>query len=236
MKSTPKQIPPDIVGYIRVSATNGAASLLGHSNDAVQEIAAKTVEKFHVQTHRKGPTIKNPRAWAYRVARNEAISWLRYEARHVPLDDAISDQNEHVLNGSLEKESGIRWSGIREREEVLQALPELFDWFEARVINELEPEDRLFYKLFFLDRWTEDQIATSLNISTKAVAQRWRRLLVRMRRKLVAELPEWDCGNELFIEAFQDPKSLGDLLCLIRLFVEEGIEAIKTILASFLDK
>ena len=232
-KNDPRIPPPDIVESVRQSARNGAASLLGHSReDVLEEMAANTVEKYLVQVQKLSRVIVNPRSWAYRVGRNEVNAWIAREARHVSLDDpsiSSDEQNSALLN---EREFHLRES-LHGQEEVLQALPELFDWFQDRVINQLEEDDRLFYERFYVDRCSEAQLAAAFKITPKAVAQRWRRLLVRMRRSLINELPKWNRGNELFIEAFKDPKSLVGLLCLIRLFVDQGVEAIRGIVESF---
>ena len=233
-KNDPRQPPPDIVGCVRMSAKNGAASLLGHSRqDVLEEMAAITVGKYLVQSQKLSRVIKNPRSWAYRVGRNEANAWIINEARHVSLDSTPISSDGQNPNDCQQEFPATKTISFGDQDEILQALPELFEWFQDRVINQLETEDRLFYEMFYVDHWSEARIAAELNISPKAVAQRWRRLLVRMRRSLVSELSNWEQGNELFSDAFKDPKSLGDLLCLVRLFIEQGFEAIRGIVESF---
>jgi DNA-directed RNA polymerase specialized sigma24 family protein len=239
-KNSPRVPPPDIVGCVRESARNGAAYLLGRSRkDVLEEIGDITVEKYLEHMQKSSRPISNPRSWAFKVGRNEANAWVVREQRFVSLDAAHPNHDEeNQSEGSFNRQEFL----VSEKpffggqEEILEALPELFEWFQVRVVDQLHNEDRLFYERYYVDRWSEGQIASELKISHKAVIQRWRRLLFRMRRGLLRELPNWNRGQELFGEAFHDPKSLADLLCLIRLFVEQGIDAIRGIVESFKGK
>jgi RNA polymerase sigma factor (sigma-70 family) len=229
--------PPEAFGEIRKSANNGAASLLGRARkDVLDDIAAATVEKYLANSQAETPIpILNIRAWAFKVGQNEARAVLVREQRHVPLELSRADREDGDSGDGLWGPNGASSDERRlvgEREEVLQALPELFSWFQHRVVARLDEEDRLFFERYYLDKWSETQIAAELHISEKSVAQRWRRLLLRLRKSVQRELPKWERGNELFGDAFRYRKSLADLLCLVRLFVEQGIEAVKAIVQS----
>lgn len=228
--------PPAEIQQIRESARNGAASILGNRPDVLDDIASSTVSKYLHQVVINGDhSIPNPRSWAFRVGRNEATAWRERERKQISLDAAPDngdglEAHERLLGiDNLSLNSPL----FGAKDEILQALPELFDWFQHHVVDELEDEDRRFYELYYIDKSSEEKIARELKISQKAVAQRWRRLLFRLRRRLLQELPGWERGNELFADAFRDPKSIGDLLCLISLFVKQGIDAIRGIIESF---
>lgn len=230
-----------LLGDVRRSALAGALSVIPVARvDVVDDIvswALVEVARRHEQIDiHGGKRILQPTAYAYRIAQREAVHWLEDEKKVVSLDVKPFQLNDSHSNGG-----GVSFSdfieGIIEpnlvlREELLEGLPELLGRFQQKIINLLQAEDKKFFELYFIKRLSVQEVADELGIFPKSVMQKWRRLLSALHESLLADLRTWPLGKELFLDVFQDFDRVAELLCLLRLFLEEGLDAVKALIES----
>jgi RNA polymerase sigma factor (sigma-70 family) len=223
---------------IRKSACAGAASVIARI-DVIEDIASWSllaIARRHGQPDSNGVIshIANPRAYAFRIARNEAQRWLKQENQNVSLDVApfengSPDDGERANDAILD---GIIEPNIVVRQEYIDALPELFERFREKVLDRLPEGDREFFHLYFIEKLPPDDLAKALGVQPKSLAQRWRRLLLGLHQGLVDELNSWSLGKELFYDILHDHDRIVEFLCLLRLFIQEGFDAVKDLIDS----
>jgi RNA polymerase sigma factor (sigma-70 family) len=221
---------------VRRSAYRGARSIIPNGrHDVIQDIVSWAL--LTIASRRANPKAKvilKPTSYAYRIARREALHWIQHEQKVISFEAIHAPNVEPINVGVSEKDiaEGIVEPAIVIRQELVEALPELFERFQEKVLGQLSDEDKRFFQLYFLDRLPQEKLAEALGVQPKSVIQRWRRLLISMHKGLLSELCSWALGRDLYFDILRDHDRAAEFLCLLRLFIQEGFEAVKALIDS----
>lgn len=236
----------ELLRTIREEALRGSRSVAPASrihlhDEAASIVMLELVERMAREARASGvpplASIRSLKHYARRAGRNAALRLLREERRFVSLEGmtegggAGSDQH-HV---QLDLWAGVEEPNLVVREEMVEALPALLS-HALQSIAKMADEDADFFQLYFMEGREIEEIESNLAISRKSVLQRWRRLVVGLRSRFMTDLRTWDIGWELFGDIFRDADRFVELLFLLRVLVEEGIEAVVKALDCSRDK
>ena len=121
-------------------------------------------------------------AWAFQVARSQAIKWVKTRKREVriqEMDDGY-DLSEEILYRMV-----VRYSPDDEPVSVEQRVEErLFREMAAEILQKLNKRERLILHLHFEKDWTLRQIAEYLNVKPPRITQ----IMQNIRRVCLEEM------------------------------------------------
>ncbi len=159
------------VAYMR----NIIARILRDDPDSIDDV----LQNIWIQIYRNFESFKgesNLKTWLYRIAKNEALMFLRRGARR-RMRDALNHQDE--LNLIADNKTPSSYS--------LVALKEQADRF-GEFVDTLDPTYRKPFTLY-LQGFSAQEIADQLNLSVGAVKTRIHRVNVWIRAQMKSEIP-----------------------------------------------
>lgn len=144
-----------------------AIRLLG-DKDTAEDCVSETFSRYLQAIRKGGGSIKNVRAYLYRIAHN----WVMDYFRNQPLPEVSLENDEQVEPGS---NPAMKVSDAMERERVRVAM------------LRLPSEQQQIIQLRFLENWSHEEVAQVLGKTADATRSMQYRALGSLRRMLIEE-------------------------------------------------
>lgn len=171
----------ELGNFVRVPLTNYITADFGSSfsEDDIMEIVQQIIVHLllHAASYRGEHGDLSAWKWVYKIARSQALKWLKTTKREIHFPDTsydtdIADARVHKMitqfNPSLDPGS------VEE-----QLVEKLFRENVQEIIRQLSERERLILHLYSEKKWTFKQIAEHLNVSPARITQ----IMQDIRRK-----------------------------------------------------
>lgn len=176
-----KTAQSELSNLVWVPLTNKITADFGSSfsEDDITEVVRQSILHIflHAASYRGDHGDPSAWGWAHKIARNQALKWLKTMRREIHFPDASDDTDidEARVNKMILQFNPSLDPGAPEE----QVVEKLFRENVREILQQLSGRERLILRLYSEEKWTFKQIAEHLSVSPARITQ----IMQDIRRK-----------------------------------------------------